>query len=93
MEAAIERGRVLREILKQERLVPLSIEFQLAWLVAFNDGLFDGVDPANVSQLLERLEGHVKETRLNVDSEREAWAQEVASWFHLARRENHDATP
>ncbi len=93
MEAAIDRGRVLREILKQERLVPLSIEFQLAWLVAFNDGLFDGVDPANVSQLLERLEEHVKETRLNVDSEREAWAQEVASWFHLARRENHDATP
>ena len=93
MEAAIERGRVLREILKQERLVPLTIEFQLAWLVAFNDGLFDGVDPDKVPRLLERLGEHVKDTRLTIDHERESWAQEVGNWFHLgAQRENHDST-
>ena len=32
MEAKIARGRVLRELLKQDRLSPLPIEFHLAWL-------------------------------------------------------------
>lgn len=27
------------KIFKQERLAPLPIEFQLAWMLAFNDGL------------------------------------------------------
>ena len=39
MEAKIRRGRVLREIFKQERLAPLPIEFQLAWMVAYNEAL------------------------------------------------------
>ena len=43
MEAAIRRGRALREILKQERLAPLSAEFHMALLIAFNDGHFDNI--------------------------------------------------
>ena len=43
MEAAIRRGRALREILKQDRLAPLSAEFQMALLIAFNDGHFDAI--------------------------------------------------
>jgi len=36
MARKLKRGKVLREILKQDRLHPLPIEFHLAWLIAFN---------------------------------------------------------
>ena len=45
MEARIKRGRLLREILKQDRLVPLKALFQLAWLTAFNEGFFNQAQP------------------------------------------------
>jgi len=48
MEKAIGRGRALREIFKQDRLEPLPIEFQMAWLVAFNDGRFDAIEPEDI---------------------------------------------
>lgn len=39
--AKLERGRLLRELLKQERLQPLPPEQHLAWLIAYNEKLFD----------------------------------------------------
>ena len=53
MEAAIRRGRLLREILKQDRFAPTSVVFQMAWLVAFNEGLFEDTDPDEIHTLLE----------------------------------------
>lgn len=41
VEAKIKRGRLLREFLKQNRLAPLSPEQQMAWLVAYNEGVLD----------------------------------------------------
>src|SRR5574337_1172690 len=55
MEVKIKRGRLLREILKQGRLSPLPIEFQMAWLIGFNRGLFDDVPPGHIGQLLQRI--------------------------------------
>ncbi len=81
MEAAIRRGRVLRQILKQERLSPLSGEFQMAWLVAFNDGMFDDVEPDDIPPQLALLEGRIKQTELTLNSSREQWIEAVTTWL------------
>ncbi|MEN8133823.1 MAG: F0F1 ATP synthase subunit alpha [Pseudomonadota bacterium] len=86
MEASIRRGRLLRQILKQDRLSPLSSEFQMAWLVAFNDGLFDGTEPENIPSQLAVLEGRVKQTGLTLNSSREQWIEAVTGWLSQARQ-------
>jgi len=86
MEVAIRRGRVLREILKQDRLTPLSIEFQMAWLAAYNDGLFDDTEPADIHTHLTTLEQQVNRSGLTLDSPREQWSQAVSGWLGLQPR-------
>jgi F-type H+-transporting ATPase subunit alpha len=90
MEAAIARGRVLREILKQERLHPLHEEFQLAWMIAFNDGLFTGLPEEHVAEQLDNLESRMTRHTLTLDSSREAWSRAVAEW--LPNRRPPEAT-
>ncbi len=87
MEAAIRRGRLLREILKQDRLSPVSVVFQMAWLVAFNEGLFEDTDPDEIHTLLESLEQAVRQTSLNPDSSREQWVTAVADWLSRTDRD------
>ena len=83
MEAAIQKGRLLREILKQDRLSPLSVNFQLAWLVAFNDGLFEDVDidADEIPTLLRALQEAADSTTLSLDSPRTEWSTAVADWL------------
>jgi len=81
MEATISRGRVLREILKQDRLAPLPETFQMAWLVAFNDGRFDGLEAAAIPGALEVLQKQTQHSALTLDSAREEWSSAVASWL------------
>ena len=87
MEAAIHRGRLLREILKQDRLSPSPMAFQMAWLVAFNDGLFEATDPDAISTLLTELEGRVRHTALSLDAPREEWSAAVAGWLPQSTRD------
>jgi len=84
MEAAIRRGRLLRELLKQDRLSPLPATFQLAWLVAFNDSLFDGVEPAAVEPMLAGLLQQVQRSNLMLDSPRAEWSEALAGWLARA---------
>lgn len=86
MEAIIHRGRILRELLKQDRLFPLPATFQMAWLVAFNDGLFETLDPDAVKPLLATLESSARNTTLNLDSPRSAWSKAVANWLSHSTR-------
>jgi F-type H+-transporting ATPase subunit alpha len=79
MEAAIHRGRTLREILKQERLSSFTIEFQMAWLVAFNDGLFDSFDLSDIAAKLECLQKSLQHTSLTLESPREDWSSKVCA--------------
>jgi F-type H+-transporting ATPase subunit alpha len=81
MEKPLRRGRLLREILKQDRLAPLPITSQMAWLVAFNDGLLDAFEPEKVSTQLEQLYLHVSESDLALEDSRDKWSQSVAEWF------------
>jgi F-type H+-transporting ATPase subunit alpha len=81
MTRPLLRGRILREILKQERLSPLDIEFDMAWLVAFNEGLFDAVEPERIGKLLTGLESWVKTAGLTLNDNRERWLQAVSGWL------------
>ncbi|SHE57898.1 F-type H+-transporting ATPase subunit alpha [Microbulbifer donghaiensis] len=84
MERAIRRGRLLREILKQERFSPLPIGFQLAWMVAFNDGLLDEVDVGSLPGLLQQLRTKVDACSLALESERDQWSALAKDWLHRA---------
>lgn len=77
MEAKIIRGRVLREILKQDQLSPLPIEFQLAWLTGFNHGYFDNVPPERVAPLLRHLAVRLPTSRLTLDQQDDPWAERI----------------
>ena len=54
---------------------------RMALLVAFNDGLFEGVAADDVAALLGELEQQVQRSALRLDSPREEWSAAVASWL------------
>ncbi|MGZ8151810.1 MAG: F0F1 ATP synthase subunit alpha [Methylovulum sp.] len=81
MEARIKRGRLLREILKQDRLMPLSALFQMAWLTAFNSGFLNQANPKEIAGYLESIEQSLKTTTLTLDGSAEQWRQAVGSWL------------
>lgn len=72
-ESKIRRGRLLREILKQERLTPMPPVFELAWLIAFNDGLLDELDLAAVGGTLAAILAAVRERPTLLETNREEW--------------------
>ena len=78
MERQLKRGAVLRELLRQERLDPLPSRFQLAWLVAFNAGLFDGVDADALPRALAVLCRAVDASPLRLDDARDDWVTLVS---------------
>lgn len=84
METAIARGRLLRQILKQDRLTPADVRFQMAWLVAFNDHLLDALELGAVPDTLEKLSRTAERTSLTLDSPREDWSRAVAGWLSHA---------
>lgn len=76
-QAIIKRGRILKELLKQERLAPLSIELQMAWLVAFNDHKLDDLPQSGLKEAWQRLADTIALGNLNLDQEREHWSKAV----------------
>ena len=80
-EAKIARGRLLREILKQERLAPLPAAFQLAWMTAFNAGLLDSLQPHEVGAALRRLRSGLAGEALGLDTPRDTWLARLAAWL------------
>lgn len=81
MEEKIKRGRIIREILKQDRLMSLSAEFQFAWLLAFNEGLFRHDDPETIKRQLVVIEQQVQSAHLTLDSSRKQWLQALEAWL------------
>jgi F-type H+-transporting ATPase subunit alpha len=80
MEAKIRRGRVLREALKQDRLSPMAIEQQLAWLIAFNEGGLDEADPKEVPGELRALAVRAASQGLALTDSRERWVEALAGY-------------
>ena len=81
IEAKIQRGRLLRELLKQERLAPLSPEQHMAWLVAYNEGLFGGLDAAAVAARMAKLLKSAAAGGPGLAAGRDAWRDLVAAWW------------
>ena len=81
IEKKIRRGRLLREILKQERLSPLPIEAQFAWMVAFNDGLLDHLERQAVRERVDQLTARARSSGLALDANRDTWKEAVVGWL------------
>jgi len=81
VEAKIRRGRLLRELLKQDRLSPLSPEQHMAWLVAFNEGLFDGLEGPAIHVKLDKLLQLAATESPALSVSPEAWRTAVAGWL------------
>ncbi|MGR9114683.1 MAG: F0F1 ATP synthase subunit alpha [Gammaproteobacteria bacterium] len=81
METRIRRGRLLREILKQDRLSPLSDLFQFAWLLAFNENLFNQTKAEDIETSLALLEQNINDTELTLDSSPEQWLEAIGEWL------------
>ena len=73
IEAKIKRGRMLREALKQDRLSPLPAEFQMAWMVAYNEGLLDALPIDEIPAFLHLLDERVASSGLNLEDSHEDW--------------------
>jgi F-type H+/Na+-transporting ATPase subunit alpha len=80
-EAKIRRGRLLREILRQERLRPLPAAFQLAWMTAYNDGLLDDREPHAVPPALAAIQAGVEHDAPPLDAPRDQWLDRLRRWL------------
>jgi F-type H+-transporting ATPase subunit alpha len=81
MEARLRRGRVLREVLKQDSRAPLPPEAHMAWLVAYNEGLLDRLGPGEVGAALSRLLIGQRAGALTLDDGRALWVEAVQRWL------------
>jgi F-type H+-transporting ATPase subunit alpha len=89
-EAKIKRGRILREILKQDRLSPLPVEFQIAWLVSFHEGFLDQAPLGEISAILKHLAEEVKSSGLRLEDRHEDWKRALQGWLgRSANTESH----
>lgn len=92
MEEAIRRGRILREILKQEQLHPLPVEFHMAWLIAFNAGLFDNAAAEQLPGILLHLQQQVSLSALSLEDDHEKWLAAVRRWLaEKKEKEEHES--
>ncbi len=90
--AKLERGQLLRALLKQKRLSPLGPEQQLAWLIAYNEGLFEPFGkkaPERLNQLLSTLTDHPPA----LDTPRETWIKLLRRHLQPAPEPRPEHTP
>ncbi|BAN36866.1 ATP synthase F0F1 subunit alpha (plasmid) [Sulfuricella denitrificans skB26] len=80
-EVKIRRGRLLREILKQERLNPLPATFHLAWMIAFNTGLLDAFEPNTLPDALQKILAGLEHVPLPLDTGRDEWLVRLKNWL------------
>jgi len=85
MEEKIRRGRILREIFKQERLAPLPAEFHVAWMLAYSEGVFDGAATGEVALRLRELQSLLARSGLTLEDSHDRW-KEVVLTMHADRR-------
>lgn len=81
MAARIARGRLLRAILVQDRLDPHTARDQLAWMIACNETLLDGLENHALDEALTRLREGAAASTLSLDSPREDWLKAIRAWL------------
>lgn len=75
MERKIRRGQLLRELLKQPRFRPESAEFQMAWLIAYNEDWFQDCEPEEIPERLDQLRMRLEESNLTLNDDRDTWVR------------------
>lgn len=75
VEDKLQRGRLLRAILKQDRLQPLSETEHLAWLLAYGEGLLHKLDPEHAAVVLAQLFKQLPAFNLSLDTPKPRWLQ------------------
>jgi F-type H+/Na+-transporting ATPase subunit alpha len=70
---SLRRGRLLRALLRQDRLSPLPEAAHLAWLLAYSEGLFADMAPERAARALPQLFAAVHERGLKIDTPKEQW--------------------
>ena len=77
LEAGVEqrliKGRLLRELLKQDRLQPLTEKDHLAWLLAYTEGLLEGLTPEHAANALNELFPKLAVHGLTLDHSQSQW--------------------
>lgn len=73
VEQKLQRGRLLREILKQDRMQPLPEQFHLAWLLTYGEGLLEKLSPEQVAGQLSRLFERLPDFELTLDTPKAQW--------------------
>ncbi|HNQ92566.1 MAG TPA: F0F1 ATP synthase subunit alpha [Alphaproteobacteria bacterium] len=81
IQARLTKGRLLRQILKQDAQSPLSPKAQLAWTVAFNEKFLDGRDQDAVNAAISALSVAADTSSLTLDSPREDWVTQIRRWL------------
>ena len=81
VEEKLQRDRLLREILKQDRLQPLSELAHLAWLLAYGEGLLAGVAPEQAGGVLYQLMRQLPGCALKLDSPKQQWLAALKQWL------------
>ncbi|MCO5105582.1 MAG: F0F1 ATP synthase subunit alpha [Burkholderiaceae bacterium] len=81
IEERIRRGRLLREVLKQEQLDPQPAASHLAWLVAYNERLLDGLEPPALRDAMRKLRQGADTAAPAIDANRGHWVEAVRGWL------------
>jgi F-type H+-transporting ATPase subunit alpha len=81
IQSRLQRGRVLREVLMQDRLDPHSPLDQMAWLVACNEGLLDELSGTSLHDALQALRDGVSRSDLSLDNQRSRWLDASRGWL------------
>ncbi|WP_253938265.1 F0F1 ATP synthase subunit alpha [Hahella sp. HN01] len=72
MQTIIKRGQLLRELLKQDRFERFSPEQELAWMIAYNEGLLDDHSLTDIPSVLLQIPSGLN-SRLSLETPREDW--------------------
>jgi F-type H+-transporting ATPase subunit alpha len=83
MAARLARGHLLQALFRQDRLAPRPIAYQMAWLVALQEGWLDALEPDALQQALERLKASAAEAP-PLDATRDRWVAAVSGWLGRA---------
>ena len=83
LQKKLQRGRILRELLKQDRLKPVSECFNLGWLIGFNEDLFDGKPLEELQSCMDALQEQIAASALGLDSPRKEWIEQLEAWLGI----------
>jgi F-type H+-transporting ATPase subunit alpha len=95
MEAIINRGKILRELLKQDRFERFGAPLELAWMITYNEGLLDHQPPEDMHLVLDTLQNASAPlgvlNGLSLDSPRQDWIQALKRLIPQAMARATDA--